>query len=403
MSLDLLGLVKGYFNNDMLNQASSFLGEDKSTLSKGLDAIIPASLSGIINQAESGNTNSLMNLAKTAYDSGILNNLSNSFTSGGGGVPSIGPSLISGLFGDKFGGIANAVSSFSGLKGSTTSSLFGSVVPVALAALGKYVGDNNATPSAVSSLLSGMKGSVHSAVPSGLNISKLFDPAPVSHTAATHRHTTEHHHTPEPKKNRNLLPVLLAAAAGIILLLWLMKGCGAKKEETVAPVVEDTTVKKEVVTVVKEALKVKLPNGVELDAYKGGIEDLLVAFLNDPAAMPGKDNWFDFNDLNFKFGTAEIVPESRKEVDNIVQILKAFPNAKIKVGGYTDKVGDEAANKKLSGERATAVAAALKDAGVGAQVEGAEGYGSEFAKYPADAPEVDRIKDRRVSVSVRAK
>ena len=397
MSLDLLGLVKGYFNNDMLNQASSFLGEDKSVLSKGLDAIIPASLSGMIHQAESGNTNSLITLAKTAYDSGILGSLANSFTSGGGGVPSIGPSLISGLFGDKFGGIANAVSSFAGLKGSTTSSLFGSVVPVALAALGKYVGDNNATPGAVSSLLSGMKSSVLAAVPGGLNISKFFDAAPAAHASASH------HHAPEPKKNRNLLPVLLTAAAGIILLLWLMKGCGAKKEEHTAPVVHDTTVKKEVVTVVKEPLKVKLPNGVELDAYKGGIEDLLVAFLNDPAALAGKDNWFDFNDLNFKFGTAEIVPESRKEVDNIVQILKAYPKVKIKIGGYTDKVGDEAANKKLSGERATAVANALKDAGVGAQVEGAEGYGSEFAKYPADAPEEDRIKDRRVSVSVRAK
>jgi outer membrane protein OmpA-like peptidoglycan-associated protein len=397
MSLDLLGLVKGYFNNDMLNQASSFLGEDSNVLSKGLDAIIPASLSGMIHQAESGNANSLITLAKTAYDSGILGNLANTFTSGGGGVPSIGPSLISGLFGDKYGGIANAISSFSGMKGSTTSSLFGSVVPVALAALGKYVGDNNATPGAVSSLLGGMKSSVLSAVPGGLNISKFFDAAPAAHAAATH------HHAPEPKKNRNLLPVLLTAAAGIILLLWLMKGCGAKKEEHTAAVVHDTTVKKEVVTVVKEALKVKLPNGVELDAYKGGIEDLLVAFLNDPAALPGKDNWFDFNDLNFKFGTSEIVPESRKEVDNIIQILKAYPKAKIKVGGYTDKVGDEAANKKLSGERAAAVAAALKDAGVGAQVEGAEGYGSEFAKYPADAPEVDRIKDRRVSVSVRAK
>lgn len=397
MSLDLLGLVKGYFNNDMLNQASSFLGEDSNVLSKGLDAIIPASLSGMIHQAESGNANSLITLAKTAYDSGILGNLANSFTSGGGGVPSIGPSLISGLFGDKFGGIANAISSFSGMKGSTTSSLFGSVVPVALAALGKYVGDNNATPGAVSSLLGGMKSSVLAAVPGGLNISKFFDAAPAAHAAATH------HHEPAPKKNRNLLPVLLTAAAGIILLLWLMKGCGAKKEEHAATVVHDTTVKKEVVTVVKEPLKVKLPNGVELDAYKGGIEDLLVAFLNDAAALPGKDNWFDFNDLNFKFGTSEIVPESRKEVDNIIQILKAYPKVKIKVGGYTDKVGDEAANKKLSGERAAAVAAALKDAGVGAQVEGAEGYGSEFAKYPADAPEVDRIKDRRVSVSVRAK
>lgn len=397
MSLDLLGLVKGYFNNDMLNQASSFLGEDKSVLSKGLDAIIPASLSGMIHQAESGNTNSLITLAKSAFDSGILGNLANSFTSGGGGVPAIGPSLISGLFGDKFGGIANAISSFTGLKGSTTSSLFGSVVPVALAALGKYIGDNNATPGAVSSLLGGLKSSVLAAVPGGLNISRFFDSTPTAHAAASH------HHEPAPKKNRNLLPVLLTAAAGIILLLWLMKGCGAKKEEAVAPVVHDTTVKKEVVTVVKEALKVKLPNGVELDAYKGGIEDLLVAFLNDPAALPGKDNWFDFNDLNFKFGTAEIVPESKKELENIVQILKAYPKVKIKVGGYTDKVGDEAANKKLSGERAAAVATALKDAGVGAQVEGAEGYGSEFAKYPSDAPETDRIKDRRVSVSVRAK
>lgn len=396
MSLDLLGLVKGYFNNDMLNQASAFLGEDSNVLSKGLDAIIPVSLTGMINQAESGNANSLLSLAKTAYDSGILGNLAGTFTSGGGGVPSIGPSLISGLFGDKFGGIANAISSFAGLKGSTTSSLFGSVVPVALAALGKYAGDNHATPGAISSLLSGMKGSVLSAIPSGLNISKLFGSAPAAHASA--------HHAPEPKRNKNLLPVLLTAAAGVILLLWLARGCGSHKEEHAAPaVVHDTTVKKEVITVVKEPLKVKLPNGVELDAYKGGIEDLLVAFLNDPNAQAGKDNWFDFNDLNFKFGTAELIPESRKEVDNIVQILKAYPKVKIKVGGYTDKVGDEAANKKLSGERASAVAAALKDAGVGAQVEGAEGYGSQFAKYPADAPEADRVKDRRVSVSVRAK
>jgi outer membrane protein OmpA-like peptidoglycan-associated protein len=45
----------------------------------------------------------------------------------------------------------------------------------------------------------------------------------------------------------------------------------------------------------------------------------------------------------------------------------------------------------------------LKDLGVGSQLAGAEGYGSEFAKYPADAPETDRIKDRRISVSVREK
>ena len=129
----------------------------------------------------------------------------------------------------------------------------------------------------------------------------------------------------------------------------------------------------------------------------------MITFITDPGSKVGKENWFDFNDLNFKFGTAEIVPDSRKELEDIVKILQAYPKVKLKIGGYTDKVGDESANKKLSGDRANAVADALKAAGVGSQIAGAEGYGSEFAKYPADAPEEQRIRDRRVSVSVRQK
>jgi outer membrane protein OmpA-like peptidoglycan-associated protein len=228
-------------------------------------------------------------------------------------------------------------------------------------------------------------------------MAKLFDTEPAKAAA---------HIVHEEKKKTNWLWPLLLALGGLALLWWLMKGCNGKEAE--APVVvTDTVVKTEIKTdtvlMTREPLKVKLPNGVELDAYKGGIEDLLVAFLNDPNAKPGNDNWFDFSDLNFEFGTAKIIPESRKEVDNIVQILKAYPNVKIKLGGYTDKVGDDAANKKLSQDRADAVMQALKDAGVGAQVQGAEGYGEEFAKFPESAPDEDRVKDRRVSVSVRAK
>jgi outer membrane protein OmpA-like peptidoglycan-associated protein len=396
MSWNFLDLVKGQFSSELIGQASSFLGESESGISKGLEAVIPAALSGIIKKVEDGDTSTLVNLAKTAYDSGILDSLPNTFSAIGGGVPSVGPSLITGLLGDKFGGIANAVSSFTGLKGSTTSSLFGTVVPAALALLGKYTRDNNAAPGAIASLLSSQKSSILSAVPAGLNLGRFFEtPKKVEH----------HIHTVVEEKKSNMLWYILAGLGAIALLLLLFRGCLDEKKAEAVTEIHDTTVivKTDVVTITKEPLKVKLPNGVELDAYKGGIEDLLVAFLLDPNAKPGNDNWFDFNDLNFKFGTAEIVPESRKEVDNIAEILKAFPNTKIKLGGYTDKVGDEAANKKISGERAAAVAAALKELGVGGQVEGAEGYGSEFAKYPASAPEEDRIKDRRVSVSVRAK
>jgi outer membrane protein OmpA-like peptidoglycan-associated protein len=155
----------------------------------------------------------------------------------------------------------------------------------------------------------------------------------------------------------------------------------------------------------KESLKVKLINGTEIDAFKGGIEDKLVAFLNTDYKALGADSlkniWFDFDNLNFKTGSAELTAESQKQVDNMTAILKAYPAVKLKIGGYTDKVGDEAANKKLSGDRAGSVKAALDKAGVGAQITGAEGYGSAFAKHPSDAPESDRVTDRRVSVSVR--
>ncbi len=110
-----------------------------------------------------------------------------------------------------------------------------------------------------------------------------------------------------------------------------------------------------------------------------------------------------FIDLNFNFGTAQITADSHRQLDNLTEILKAFPKVKIKIGGYTDRVGNEADNKKLSQDRADAVAAALKDEGVSAQVVGAEGYGAEFAKYPASAPDENRVKDRRISVSVRDK
>ena len=65
----------------------------------------------------------------------------------------------------------------------------------------------------------------------------------------------------------------------------------------------------------------------------------------------------------------------------------------------TDVTGDAAANKKLSQDRADAVDAAVKAAGANAkQLTGAEGYGSQFAKAGADAPDSEKEKDRRIAL-----
>ncbi|WP_315820423.1 OmpA family protein [Paraflavitalea speifideaquila] len=206
------------------------------------------------------------------------------------------------------------------------------------------------------------------------------------------------------------MPLLLALI--IIGALWyFMKGCNKNAGEGTVPPTDTTTTQ---VTPAQEtpaaapagmeSIKVKLPDGVELDAYKGGIEDKLVTFLNDPASKGGKDVWFDFDNLNFKLGSAELTPESMVQVNNIAAILKAYPKLKIKIGGYTDKSGDASINKKLSQERADAVLGVLGNSGANKdQLVGAEGYGAEFAKAAADAPDAERKLDRRIAIGVREK
>jgi outer membrane protein OmpA-like peptidoglycan-associated protein len=311
----------------------------------------------------------------------------------------LGTNLLSGLFGGKSNMLTSLISSFAGIKHSSTTSLLSALAPIALGVLGKHVVSNGLDARGMSSLLSSQKDSITKALPVGLNLSGLFgDSAPKVHAV---KETESSSGLP-----KWLLPLLLVVA-GAALLFYLYRSCNAPKTDavvtdTVAVVAPEPAVVAPV-TAARESFKVELPGGTILDAYKGGIEDKLVSFLKDGNAVVSKDLWFDFDNLNFNLGTAEITAESQAQINNITAILKAFPTAKIKIGGYTDKTGDDAANLKLSKARADAVQKALAIAGVGGQVTDAEGYGSQFAKAAADAPESERVLDRHVSVSVRSK
>jgi len=199
-----------------------------------------------------------------------------------------------------------------------------------------------------------------------------------------------------------LIPLLLA----LVLFFLLYRSC------TKETVIEKTTVTRITDTVntevppAAEQREVVVNEDLSLNAYAGGIEEKLVDFLKQGNYKRMTENelknvWFDFDRLNFATGTAQVLPESQPQLENLAKILAAFPDAKIKIGGYTDKTGNEAVNKKLSEDRAKAVKKFLEDKGFGKQIAGAEGYGSEFAKHPADASEELRVTDRKVAVSVR--
>jgi outer membrane protein OmpA-like peptidoglycan-associated protein len=150
----------------------------------------------------------------------------------------------------------------------------------------------------------------------------------------------------------------------------------------------------------------KLGSGFELKGAKGGIEDSLVAFIEDKTKAIDKNTWFSFDKLTFTSGKSD---KSKDQLSNINEILKAYPALKVKIGGYTDSVGKADVNKKISGERAKAVMAALVGMGIAADRLEAEGYGPEHPKCEkpatADAKDVDacNAQNRRIDLSVRAK
>lgn len=145
-----------------------------------------------------------------------------------------------------------------------------------------------------------------------------------------------------------------------------------------------------------------LPGGIQVSFPERGVEGALLAFITDAARPVDKETWFDFDRLLFVTGSAAIRPDSQDQLVTISQILRAFPQVKLKVGGYTDNVGDPASNQRLSEERAGNVRQALVNLGVPADRLTAEGYGERFPVGDNATPE-GRARNRRISMRVTEK
>jgi outer membrane protein OmpA-like peptidoglycan-associated protein len=149
--------------------------------------------------------------------------------------------------------------------------------------------------------------------------------------------------------------------------------------------------------VTKAITSFTLPNGVKIDATDGGFIAQLVAFLSSKEAQLGRG--FSFDEVYFDTGSANLKPESQKQLEQVAVVLKAFPQAAIRVEGHTDNTGDPAANKELSGARAAAVQKALRGLGVEELRITSMGYGLEKPIASNDS-EDGRAKNRRVDVVV---
>jgi OOP family OmpA-OmpF porin len=145
-----------------------------------------------------------------------------------------------------------------------------------------------------------------------------------------------------------------------------------------------------------------LIDGTVITIPERGVENRLLAFIVDTSRVPDTTTWFDFDRLLFNTSSATLRPESKDQLRDIAAILKAYPNAHVKIGGYTDNVGSSTSNLILSQERADNVRAQLVDMGVAPSRLTSEGYGEQHP-VADNSTEAGRAMNRRISMLVTQK
>lgn len=107
----------------------------------------------------------------------------------------------------------------------------------------------------------------------------------------------------------------------------------------------------------------------------------------------------NMSDVLFDFNKYTLKPEAREKLAKVSGILQAYPGLKMQVEGYTDNIGSEEYNQKLSEERAGAVRDYLVTEGVTDGNISSQGLGK-TRPIADNATNSGRAQNRRVEMVV---
>jgi len=396
---------------EMKQSLAARLGESPQATQSGLGAATAATLEGLANKAsDTGFLSQIVGMLGGGTGQNLLSSLA-SIASGGptGATADLVNKFLPMVFGSQQGQVASAISQQFGLSASSGTGLLRMAAPLVLAFFGKMQSAGTLNVSSLGNLLHSEAPNLRSYLPSGL----LSGAAGVASTTATAASSAVQSsvRAASAAAPRWLVPV---AIAGALLLAWLViRSMSTPKEavqtaanvatqatNTAASAVGDTATA--AWAALGDMMKVKLPDGSELNVPSRGVEARLVSYLNDSSAPVSDTTWFDFDRLLFDTGKATLQPASQEQLTNIAAILKAYPQVKIRIGGYTDNTGDPSANLRLSEDRANNVMAELVRLGIDPTRMSAKGYGEENP-IADNSTEEGRQKNRRISLRVTDK
>jgi hypothetical protein len=145
---------------------------------------------------------------------------------------------------------------------------------------------------------------------------------------------------------------------------------------------------------IEDVIKRYSSEPVEIDYNR--IEEIIKN--NRTAVSAGSSNWILYG-VNFDLNKSSLASESYPVLDHAASILNENPDLKVEIQGYTDNLGSEGYNQRLSESRAAAVKEYLVSKGIEAKRLTTIGMG-ELNPVAANTTIEGRAKNRRVEFKV---
>lgn len=431
MDSNMLSYAKELFSGNFVEEVAGKLSEKSEGVESAISAIIPTVFGGIAGKVsgEPSFLSTVVSEAKNIFTNHSLSDLPGliSADSTSSEATQAGSFLFD-VFGGKLHGIVESIAGASGLKNDSVRKLLEAGQIGALGSIGKHLAEEGGSEGSVGTYLSDQKGAFLSAIPASLGIGSLLSGTqevkqPAPHTAALHSDAHFHdvqQEDPATGNNRFFIPLILTVVI-LGLIIWLFRGCWGheREDEQATAQVEDTsgamaaaagtldTVTGNYIYNTGELTTITLPNGTTIENIgENSTESKLFKFLSDPNikvdTVDKTTGWISFDRLYFKTSSSELTEDSKQQLKNISLILSAFPNATVKLGGYTDNSGNAQSNLELSAQRALVAQTQLIADGIDVNRVAAEGYGDQHPIASNETPE-GRAQNRRIDLRVTAK
>jgi outer membrane protein OmpA-like peptidoglycan-associated protein len=449
MATSLIDLAKSYLTSEVMHRISGELGESPERTEKAIEAGIPSILAGLLNTVSSSGVSRLFEMLKQgpselSHLGGLDSVLANPASlMSGASVDTLikyGQTILSFLFGGKLNSIVDLITKTSGVKASSASSLLGMLAPLLMGVLRKETTSEGLSLAGLTKLLMDQKSSIAKLAPAGLSsvlgLKSLSDLGSVADSvrlagtgAATEVGRAASAAASEGSAFLRWAAPLALLAAVLCGLWYLFSGRGEqpqnadaapnlaqvtrpvtdaarKNVERVSEGIKDTRNTlteggRAIVETAKRMVSVTLPGNLMIELPETSYLQGIVKSLTDSAGTSLPKSTVA-EDLSFEGNTAKLTPESATATTRLATVLKAFGTAKLKIEGHTDNLGDPAANKQSSLERATAVKDALVKVGAPADRITVEGVGADRPVASNDTEE-GRAKNRRIELSIVAK